>query len=456
MTAAPAQGNGLQVWQPEVVSPGESRRPDIQRIAFWLCCAYVISQVYLVPIWPIGPSWSVWPCITDFVIVLMLVALPFLSRANVSLCREVAGIERLLLILGIGCVLSYLVLTLNLSHIRSAETFNDKGQSVGMYQLYRLLQYFIVFWFASRVEMDAAHAKWLCWVVGMTFWVSSAFLLADYFGLVDTPTLAPHISKDLMVAGPWAFYSRGIVGQPVGTIGFHHVYPCIQLLVLGALYLHLISARRTWLVALVLGCLWTCSFVSGSRAGFVAVSILTAVVAFTHLRRFLAVAVLVAVATVPLMFYSDSLLQAFANAIERQSTIGESYETDGLAGRVDIWNERLDLLNENAVFWLIGTGFGSAIETGENSHMLYLHITLECGLVGLSVFVLLAWRVAKLLWQRESGLKAMYLATLVLLVSALTQETFYPVPALSHFLGMYLFCVAVTLRMTVGSATAEV
>ena len=257
--------------------------------------------------------------------------------------------------------------------------------------------------------------------------------------------LAPQIPKDLGVAGPWAFFSRGIVGQAVGAIGFHHVYPCIQLLVLAALYLHLLCERQFWLQSLILTCLWTCGFVSGSRGGFVAICVFITAVVVSNPRRFLAMGATVAVLVIGCLHFSESILQAFSPAVERQSTIGSSYEEDGLAGRVDIWNERVALLNESALFWLVGTGFGSAVQSGNNGHMLYLHITLECGLIGLIAFIVVTWKSLVFIWHRPAA-RVVCFGTIGLLVSALTQETFYPVPSLSQFGGMYLFCIAIVLH----------
>jgi hypothetical protein len=424
----------------------DPRGIEAQRVAFWLCCAYVVSQVYLVPIWLVGPSWSVWPSTTDLVIPALLLLLPILHRDRSRISREAVVMKRFLVFLAAGCALSYLVLTLNLLDTKPSVAFNDKGPAVGLYQLYRLCQYMIVFWFALRVELDDGRRRWLCRMVALTFWISSAFLLADYFRLVDTPMLAPHIPKSLAISGPWAFYSRGTVGEPVGTIGFHHVYPSVQLLLLAALYLHLLQVHRPWLTTLIMVCLLVCGFISGSRAGFVAIFLFVGAVVFSHLRRLVAAAVMAAVLMLAFVWQQEKLTRLFSDAWERQGTIGSSYGDDGFAGRVEIWSERVALLNENPLSWLVGTGFGSAIESGNNGHMLYLHITLECGLVGLAAFLVLAWKIMQFLWRKERGTRFLYCATAALLVSALTQETFYPVPALSQFCGAYLFCIAVAIR----------
>ncbi|HEV2175093.1 MAG TPA: O-antigen ligase family protein [Nitrospira sp.] len=447
MTAAGVSAARLELELQSCLGTRSMRGATAQGIAFWLCCAYVLSQIYLVPVWLVGPSWSVWPSLTDLLFPVMLVLLPFLRRAAGRLSSDTVVLQRFFWALAIGSALSYVVLTLDPFHLNPGAAFNDKGQGVGLYQLYRVTQSLIVFWLVMRTPLTVSRRRLLCRVVGITFWVSAALLLADYFHLLATPTLAPQIPKDLNVAGPWAFYSRGIVGQAVGAIGFHHVYPCIQLLALAALYLHLLYSKNVWLQSLVLGCLWTCGFVSGSRGGFVAICVFVAAVVIANPRRFLAMVVVVATLVVGCFHFSESFSQAFSAAVDRQGTISTSYEDDGFAGRVEIWNERVALLNENAVSWLVGTGFGSAVQSGSNGHMLFLHVTLECGLIGLAAFFIVTWKILAFVWRRPAA-RIVYFGTIALLISALTQETFYPVPSLSQFGGLYLFCVGIALHET--------
>jgi len=88
----------------------------------------------MVPVWPVGPSWSVWPSITDFIVPAMLLCLPFLRAERRRGALEVITIKRLLLLTAGGAIVSYLGLTLNLLHLKTTEVFNDKGQNVGLYK----------------------------------------------------------------------------------------------------------------------------------------------------------------------------------------------------------------------------------------------------------------------------------------------------------------------------------
>ena len=165
-------------------------------------------------------------------------------------------------------------------------------------------------------------------------------------------------------------------------------------------------------------------------------------------RQLLLMAVLMTAAGIAHLHFSDRLATTFDGAVRRPS-ITTSYDDDGFAGRVGIWNERVALLNRNPLFWVAGTGFGSAIESGSNGHMLYLQTTLECGLIGTLAFLLAMWKGCLLLWRQGTGGHILCYATAALLISAVTQETFYPVPAFGHFCGMYLLCVALRLSPNV-------
>jgi hypothetical protein len=418
---------------------------DYNNLCLWVCCLYVVSQIYMVPILVLGPSWSVWPSITDLVVTFMLVLLPFTGKNGVHSKSAISAVKRLLLIVTGGAIVSYLVLTLNYLGFKTADSFNDKGQNVGLYQIYRLCQFLAVFWFSTRIDWNAKQRLWLRRSIGLTFWLSCALILANYFDLVRTQALSPQIPKELNIAGPWAYYSLGVVGNAVGSISFHHAYPAMQILLLAAMYIYLLPLTKIWLPCAILSCLWLCGLISGSRAGFVAISVLLVAVVLSRPRQLLFLLASTAVFVVAGLYFSANLDEAFSRAVSRQQSIATSYEEDGLAGRVEIWSQRVALLNWEPALWLTGTGFGSAIESGNNGHMLYLQTTIECGLVGTGFFLFLAWKVLSFLWRLGARARVLCYLSAAILLSGLTQETLYPVPALGHYCGMYLFCIGVAL-----------
>jgi hypothetical protein len=110
-------------------------------------------------------------------------------------------------------------------------------------------------------------------------------------------------------------------------------------------------------------------------------------------------------------------------------------------------------LNQKPIRWVLGTGFGTAVDADpvlhQDAHMLPLQIIIETGVIGLIVATYLFSTILRYLYVSEVGFKPLFWATVALLIGSLTQETFYPVPALGHFIGFYLCSVAIALRMKI-------
>jgi len=246
-------------------------------------------------------------------------------------------------------------------------------------------------------------------------------------------------------AGAWVHYVRstGAGGAGLGTIGYNHGYVAAQVLLLVSLRIHLSSGQKAFSDGILLFVSIIACFLSGSRAGMAA-SLVFAVALWAKKPIYtLIVVVLLSVAaiTVPADWLAN-----LDPIMERQLTLTKAYEPQNWSGRVDIWVDRLAFLNENPVRWIIGSGFGSAVESGSNAHMLYFHIILETGLIGLSTFLLLGHKVLQYLRRHESSAQPILWITVALLVSSLTQETFYPDTSMGQFLGFYLCSLAVALR----------
>jgi O-antigen ligase len=129
-----------------------------------------------------------------------------------------------------------------------------------------------------------------------------------------------------------------------------------------------------------------------------------------------------------------------------QSEIRMSYDQDGIGGREEIWQRRIDFLRENPSVWLMGSGPGSDTFYGGNAHNLFLEILLEHGLIGLIVFLWATSFVMANVYAHDSAPKAMFWAILAILISSLGQVTLYPIPWTGHFIGFYLCTIAIVLR----------
>jgi len=137
--------------------------------------------------------------------------------------------------------------------------------------------------------------------------------------------------------------------------------------------------------------------------------------------------------------------ELFAPAAERQSTLARAYDPASLSGRDAIWHSRLQALSDDPIRWVVGWGFGSAATHGVNAHQQLLQLIVEAGLPALLAFFALLLPALRALWHVGSGGHEAFWVTLALLATGLTQETFYPVTAFGHFLGLYLCLLGIAL-----------
>jgi hypothetical protein len=65
-----------------------------------------------------------------------------------------------------------------------------------------------------------------------------------------------------------------------------------------------------------------------------------------------------------------------------------------------------------------------------------LQYFFEMGILGLGAYALIVWTIVTLLFRFEEGAKPLLFAYLALLIASMTMETFWPIPYLSHFIGL--------------------
>jgi hypothetical protein len=421
------------------------------QVSFLLILAYIATQVYLVPILPVGPSWAVWPCLSDIVIAVAAVYQLAKRPPKAALPDALTGISRMFWLIVLAAACSYVVFTLDPLGLNVVPTENNKGVNIGLFQLYRLLQIGCIATLARHAYVGPGQWSWIRKAVGIAYTATGLGMLLTYLKIVTTADLAPQLPTDLLVSGPWAIYSRGILESAVGAVGYHHVYPPLLLIVLGTLYI-VLSGQSAFSNVVVLLTLPILCFISSSRAGFVAGVVCVLLCLQRRAVIFLGMVVIGALIGGAILL-TEPDLSPFTDAYARQETIMDAYERDGVAGRDIIWAGRLELLDKNPIVWFTGTGFGAAYETGTNAHMLYLHIVLETGLPGLAAFVWLFTRIIKALRKCRGG-GLLISGTVAMLISGVTQETFYPVSAIGHLLAMYAVAIVITIRLGECSATA--
>lgn len=409
------------------------------RLPFCLLCLLVAAQSYTVPLVAIGPSWAVWPTLPIVTSVGFFGASLLAGGGGLLASKQL--LQRYALLFA-GSVVSFLVVTVGLHALLLPAMKPDPY--FGLYQLYMLVIVGAVFWATSRIRMTPRRRRVLRVVTAVTLsWVCVSVLLT-YTEVVPTRAFAPQLPANPLVSGAWAKYVTNWSADGLGTIGYNHAYVAAQVLLLLAFWLHLSPSDTVVPKVFFIILSGVAIFLTGSRAGFAGFVLFLGLILP---RRGNALTGLGILAVAPLLLVAVASLEVdFLHMAERQAALLEAPSTETLSERDIIWEERWEFLNADPVRWIIGTGFGSALASGSNAHMLFLQLVLETGILGLVAFLLFAGQVLLLLWRVEQPPRYLFLATVALLFSSLTQETFYPTTSMGFFLAFYFCTVGVALR----------
>jgi hypothetical protein len=409
------------------------------RWALLAFCLYIMAQGFTIPVLAIGPSWAIWPTLPDFAtaflgVTALLSGSPgqFLSATHKTLVHYL-----------VACLLACFVSFIFLIRLLPDPSIGAMEPTWGAFQLYRLVQFFIVFWAAARIPLSPQRIRMLSGVVAGVFYLVCLGVILTFFNVLPPEYLTLHLPRDPIALGPWADYALGDPARGWGTIGYNHAYVAAQILVLLALYLRLrpVASALSNIVPILPALAAT--FLTGSRAGFAATGLFAVLQLFQ--RPTVCIALFAAMALLAAQYDWDSLPQELGQLTESQREIFDPLNRHSLHGRTEIWQEHLDFLQVRPWLWASGAGFGSVVQTG-NAHCLYLQILVELGVAGLVLWLGLVAYVLNALHRREPSAQPIFWLTVTLLVASLTQETFYPVPAFGHLLGLYLACLAITLR----------
>ena len=461
-------------------------RADRSGGASWLflgLCFYLLSQAYLVPIATVGPSWAVWPQLPDVAVAVLIVVWALKVRSLVALPRPNRRALVALLLLFLYCASSYGLLTI-VPALRQLKPWDAKGVTWGAWEVARLAQVTILFALVSCIPVTEARLRLLrALLTGVLILVCTGILLT-FFRIVDGSHVAAHLP---VLPGPWyeyKMYTRGL-----GTNGYNHGYVGCHVILLFTLVQLTARSRRSTLSTFLLLLSAVSVFMTGSRA-CLGVTLVLGVCYFaadwrrtrawwsSDLLSAAAVALIVTVLAVvstgeppiadPLVGEpsaaaplageqpaepppNEGAQPAPETATEPDHIVRRQLVPEevvfAFTSRVKvIWGERMRLLLEKPTALVWGVGFGAALESGPNAHLLPLHILLELGLLGLCLVVAIFAALLRQLWRVRIDERVLFTGTVILLITGLTQETFYPLPSKGHLLGLYLCGVALALR----------
>lgn len=418
---------------------------------FFLVWFFIVAQGYTIPLLTVGPSWAIWPGLADFAMLALFPAvliwrLPagIVSRPNQQLLKILAVIFAL-------CLHSFFLFRL-IRAINGEGLTGDIGFTTGVYQLYRLAQFFFLFYVVSNMPMTEYRMKVLAFTsVGVLIFMFLT-IFSTYTGLISPLFYVQHLPDSPNLVGPWNIYwtyDRLKLTAGFGSVSYNHAYTAMQVVTLMAFYFLLRGSRQSVIdVPLIALCNFTV-FISESRAGLAAILVYSFI--FLGQRpRYLYLSVFIGLTGVTLVLagvISNPLSRLISEeTLERNVTLLDATNTENLSDRDLIWEQRINFLNEDLTRWLLGTGFGNTRNSGSNAHMLPLHLIVETGIFGLTIFSLLAIHVLRLLWKYDRYMKPVFWLTAAQLISSATQETFYPVSSFNYYIGLYLVLLAIVLR----------
>ncbi|MGR3278823.1 O-antigen ligase family protein [Acaryochloris marina NIES-2412] len=432
----------------------QTYEPKYTKYIFWALCFYLLSQAYTIPILAVGPSWALWPNISDLTCGLLIFSLIANIKHASPASEANRKIFKTLIFTILACILSY-ILYLDWIYNVSASFENAKGITFGLFQIYRLIQFIGIFWSTSLIPLTPKRINTLSKIVSFTLIFVCLGVVLTFTSILPLTSVTAHLPNE----GAWIFYTAygaSGEGKGLGFVGYNHAYVAAQIMMLVGLRIHLASDNNQILQNTLLICLsLASSFICGSRSGFLGMLFFSIIYIYCSKKpkyEFIIayatlIPILIAFIIKPAALFNSKYLNS--SIVERQKTLLETGNTSNLSGRDIIWLERLEFLNKKPLRWLFGSGFGAATDSGENAHNLYLHIIVETGTVGLILFLYLFSQILYYLYQNEAGMKAIFWMTIAILISSSSQETLYPVVALGHFLGFYFCCLAIALRKSV-------
>ncbi len=420
------------------------------RFMFGLLCLFLAAQVYNVPVLPIGPIWALWPTFADIVMVMLFVSVLFYRHPLPSTNRR---IFRLLIGVFIFLTINFLGLTVWSYMLELRFVEGNEGFRFAISGLYRVAQVIAIFYVVSIIPLNEKRHHIIERIIFVVISVSLFLIFLTYLQIVTTTQLSAHLSSDPNISGPWAGLYRlyDVTPDGLGAISYNHGIVASQIITLLGFLLFISNGRNILRNNIIVIICIAGNFVSGSRTGFIAITILGAILYLQTVRQRPVYSIFVALGGILILYLglTQGLFEeTLSNAVERQIVTVTNVEggSANLSGRLDFWEDHINILNENLLHWFIGSGLGTTKDTGHHSHNNYLTVVFEMGLIGLVGYFLFLANILKAIWQHDIKQKPFFLLTLILLFTSLTLEVFYPAAQRSAWLPLYFTMLAIVIQ----------
>jgi hypothetical protein len=419
----------------EIINNGKSYSIAQKKdgLQFFVFICFLLSQGYVVPVLLVTSNWALWPSLVDICFAVFIIITIFRARNNRT-DANICYLQKAMIAYILVSVISFVVITIYSSD-------SGRGINFGGYQLYSLCKFYLMLWAAGKMPIDGVRLKIINRVLFvLALWVCGVVILRYYVVDVDFYQTI----KDPLVAGPWAYSNRNII---TSILGYNHGFTAAQILLIIALCIQTgFNKQKLNLFEMLLLAMGVVScFLTQSRAGFVSFVIFAIIM---MVEKSLKIAVFVAMTFVLIGIMSHAPIVQYDGdvIINRQMWFTSSnIDVSVLSGRDQIWKDKIQLMQEQPLILLFGSGFGMAAEGNVNAHMLILHMIIELGLIGTAIIAIRSFGVMKILFRYRERLKPMLACTIALLISTLSQETFYPVPAFGWFIGLFIVSLRVAL-----------
>ena len=442
-TLSPA---AVESWGTPVVHAEHSALQNVVRevrpaaFPFFLLALYYLTQAYSIPILKIGPSWAVWPALNDFALGLIFVAGLTSSSPGYKPSQSLIKMRQALAWVIVVAICSYVLINLGLNRSRNVE-----GGEFGLFYVYRYIQAVIMFWCATTVPMTGNRIKWLVRVLSVVLLVNCLAIIATkFFGLTGR-MIAPHMPS-AMWAGPWRSYGLNEV-KGYGTVGFNHALDSSQIILLIALRISLAGKKDHLFNFFFLMLGVAATFASGSRAGFACMALFALIMLVRNPSFALILSLVIGAVALfaPSQYFENKELN---KALNKQSKIADPFKAEQFVARTTIWENYARAFSQRPHLMLIGAGVGGSEDVAGAAHSMPLMVVAEFGIFGLLAVLYAAYSVTRMIYSADPNPKGFFWGHVVIVLSCITQETLYPVPAMGHFLPMYLAAVAICVNRT--------
>ena len=321
-------------------------------------CAYILSQGFTIPILPVGPSWAIWPLLSDAALVVMFLGWLVARRTLDTNSRVHRTVFYGLLVITLLCLVSFAWMAL--VYATSYSPPGEKGVSFGAFQLFRMMEFLAVFFFTSSTPLSRRRVAILKWIATVTLLFACTSIVLTYSSVITSTDFCGHL-PDSELSGPWIPSIKGYM-QGLGTLGYNHSYVALQVMFLLGLRL-ILNAGRSSLPNIVLLLLSiVCVALTGARSGLATMLLfgMSVVISSYSIKEIVlaSLSCLLAVLLGVVLAGDTQRGERDVELLERLSTTKEFYKSENLSGRDDIWSEKLDNLNTHPSQWIVGGGFG--------------------------------------------------------------------------------------------------